>query len=263
MDASQFALTRLAAQILDPLMWVWALLVLAGVLWLWPRARHWGKRLALAAAAWLFLLGWEPSFKLAFRTIENVYPPVRDVPAEVQGMIVMGGGAEHDSTIDDAPHVFADFSIERLSRSWALAHAHPKWTVVFTGNYGKGTVQPAARTEAQAALDYWKAKGLPPNPVLMEERSHNTAENAMHTARLLGDRKAQPWLLVTSAWHMPRAMTAYRRAGVNVQAYPVDFRVRQPLSWSNYSLSKGRYMWHMVITEHVARVAVWWQVGWG
>jgi uncharacterized SAM-binding protein YcdF (DUF218 family) len=260
MNSEQFAFTRLAAQALDPLAWVWVLATAGVLLYLWRRTRPVGGLLAVLSLVWLGLLGWEPAAKLAFRTIENRYDLPTDIPKDVAGLIVMGGGAESDSVIHETPHAFSDYSIERLSHSRTLALAHPHWTVVFTGHYGKGTVHPAPRTEAQAALDYWKSKGLPPNPIEMEERSHNTRENAVNTAQLLGDRKKKTWVLVTSAWHMPRAVTAYRMAGVNVLPYPVDFRVRQPIDWKNHSIAKGREMWHTVITEHAARLALWWQM---
>src|SRR3546814_14992278 len=60
--------------------------------------------------------------------------------------------------------------------------------------------------------------------VRFEAQSRNTAENARLTAALVGQGDGRPWLLVTSAWHMPRAVASFRAAGLEVLAYPVDFR---------------------------------------
>src|SRR3546814_4949394 len=67
-------------------------------------------------------------------------------------------------------------------------------------------------------------QGIDPARVRFEAQSRNTAENARLTAALVGQGDGRPWLLVTSAWHMPRAVASFRAAGLEVLAYPVDFR---------------------------------------
>ncbi len=57
-----------------------------------------------------------------------------------------------------------------------------------------------------------------------EEKSRNTWENAIFTRALVKPKPDETWLLVTSAWHMPRAMGIFRKAGFKVTAYPVDYR---------------------------------------
>ena len=57
----------------------------------------------------------------------------------------------------------------------------------------------------------------------MEDRSRNTVENAVFTRRLVDPKPGERWLLVTSAWHMPRAMGVFRKAGFAVEAFPVDW----------------------------------------
>ena len=48
-------------------------------------------------------------------------------------------------------------------------------------------------------------------------------------AKALADPKpGQRWLLITSAWHMPRAIGLFRKAGFNVEAWPVDYRTAGP-----------------------------------
>ena len=67
--------------------------------------------------------------------------------------------------------------------------------------------------------------------VRFEDKSRNTAQNARFSAALTKDDD-RPWLLITSASHMPRAVASFRAAGVSVLAYPVDFRTEPDhLSW--------------------------------
>ena len=66
------------------------------------------------------------------------------------------------------------------------------------------------------------AMGVPLSRVTIEDRSRNTQENARYVAQIVqADRR---WLLVTSAFHMPRAMGAFRAAGLDVTPWPVDYR---------------------------------------
>jgi uncharacterized SAM-binding protein YcdF (DUF218 family) len=65
---------------------------------------------------------------------------------------------------------------------------------------------------------------VPESQMLFENRSRNTFENAAFTKELVKPRPGEDWLLVTSAYHMPRAMGIFRAQGMNPLAFPVDYR---------------------------------------
>ena len=65
--------------------------------------------------------------------------------------------------------------------------------------------------------------GLEAGRVIYEERSRNTAENAKFSRDIARPQPGETWLLITSAFHMPRAVGCFRRAGWNVVPYPVDY----------------------------------------
>ena len=62
----------------------------------------------------------------------------------------------------------------------------------------------------------------------MERRSRNTLENAEFSKALVAPKHGERWLLVTSAFHMPRSVGLFRKAGFAVEPYPVDWRVGGP-----------------------------------
>ena len=66
--------------------------------------------------------------------------------------------------------------------------------------------------------------GLAAGRVIYEERSRNTSENAEFSLAIARPQPGETWLLITSAFHMSRAVGSFRRAGWNVVPYPVDFR---------------------------------------
>lgn len=62
----------------------------------------------------------------------------------------------------------------------------------------------------------------------MERASRNTLENAEFSKALVAPKPGERWLLVTSAFHMPRSVGLFRKAGFDVEPYPVDWRVGGP-----------------------------------
>src|SRR6185436_17105876 len=67
-------------------------------------------------------------------------------------------------------------------------------------------------------------RGLEASRITYERKSLNTEQNAVFAKAIALPKAGERWLLVTSAFHMPRAMGAFRAAGFDVVAYPVDFR---------------------------------------
>jgi uncharacterized SAM-binding protein YcdF (DUF218 family) len=74
------------------------------------------------------------------------------------------------------------------------------------------------------AKTLWRELGVPESQMIFEAGARNTYENALFTQALVQPRADQRWLLVTSAWHMPRAMGIFRALGMKPIAWPVDYR---------------------------------------
>ena len=87
--------------------------------------------------------------------------------------------------------------------------------------------------------------------VNLEFQSRTTRENAIRVAALLGERCKQHWLLVTSAWHMPRSMAEFQSVGCNATAYPVDFRTGEETSWTEYSMAGSLMAWQTALHEYL------------
>ena len=96
----------------------------------------------------------------------------------------------------------------------------PNFELIISG--GEGRLVPTGTTEAELAGVFYTAQGVDMKRVTLESQARTTRENAKRVAALLGERCKQPWLLVTSAWHMPRSMSEFQAVGCNVTAYPVD-----------------------------------------
>lgn len=106
-------------------------------------------------------------------------------------------------------------------------------------------------TKAGLAGVFYTELGMDVKHVTLESKARNTRENARQVAALLGERCKKPWLLVTSAWHMPRAMAEFQAVGCNVAAYPVDFRTGGETSWTEYSMAGSLMAWQTALHEYL------------
>ena len=124
---------------------------------------------------------------------------------------------------------------------------HDKLQLIFSG--GEGRLLATGVTEAELAQAFYKEQGVDMRRVTLEGGSRTTRENARQVAALLGDRCQQSWLLVTSAWHMPRSVPEFESVGCQVTPYPVDFRTGDSTPWTEYSLARSVMLWQVALHE--------------
>jgi uncharacterized SAM-binding protein YcdF (DUF218 family) len=108
-------------------------------------------------------------------------------------------------------------------------------------------------SESDSARLFFQEQGIPESRTIFENESRNTFENAKFSAKFAEPGKK--WILVTSASHMPRAMTTFKRFGWDVIAYPVDFRAESQGKYLSWSRGQGIENWNMFIHEIVGRAA--------
>ena len=130
---------------------------------------------------------------------------------------------------------------------------NPHLLLLFSG--GQSDLFARNVSVADAAREFYTSMGVRSERVMYERAARTTYENAVRSGAVPGVDKTKPWLLVTSAWHMPRSMALFRAAGWNVTAYPVDFRTGDQTPWTDYSLVRGATRWQMLLHEVVGLVA--------
>lgn len=237
----------------QPLAWV-ALLLIGALIGMHGR-RRWGLRLGWAALAVLIVQGWEPLPDALIRQLEARHPEVAaSTPlAGYAGLVVLGGALEPAYVWQSHSQPALNEAAERMTAALPLLQQSPKLRLLFTG--GDGQLFAGSLTEAQRAARFFATMGVAPDRLLLESASRTTYENALFSARLPGVDPRQPWLLLTSAWHMPRAFASFQRAGWNVTPYPVDFRTGSATPWTEYSLADGARKWHLLLHEAVGLLA--------
>lgn len=248
-----FTASKLLSFATQPLAWVF-LLLLVGLLGL-SIHRKWGVRMVWAAFSVLLLQGWEPLPDLLLRQLENQYsgPAAESSLLQYAGVVVLGGALEPAYIWEDHKQVALNDAAERMTAPVTLLQQNPHLRLLFTG--GEGELFAQGLTEAGRARIFFDSMGVAPQRLVYESASHTTYENAIFSATVPSINPALPWLLLTSASHMPRAMAIFLKAGWNVAPYPVDFRTGARTPWTRYSLADGAKKWQMVLHEWVGLLA--------
>jgi uncharacterized SAM-binding protein YcdF (DUF218 family) len=198
-----------------------SLILLGLFLSLFRRVRGFGIGLSLVFTLATIALGLLPIASYILLPLEERFPPFRDDGRPVDGIVLLGGSVEASDSVARGM-IVANESAERVLDTIQLAHCYPNARILISG--GGGTVFGDGAAEAPVIAEYFKSIGIDPARILVEDRSRTTAENATFSRELAKPRDGERWLLVTSAWHMPRAVGVFRKAEFTVTPYPVDFR---------------------------------------
>jgi uncharacterized SAM-binding protein YcdF (DUF218 family) len=229
-----------------------------GVLLLWTRFASAGRRLAVGSLVVLAILGLSPAGNALILPLEQRFPPWDAAAGAPDGIVVLGGAispnvsaARNDVALNEAA--------ERLTVVAELARRYPKARILFSG--GSGSLLPLydEGTEAEFAARALQSLGVPYGRVQLEDRSRDTDENAIFSKALARPKPGERWLLLTSAYHMPRAVGAFRQAGFPVEPYPVDWRTR---GWTDVfrpfaTIGDGLRLGDTAVREWVGLMVYW------
>lgn len=215
-----FTLSKVFWTIARPESWIVFLFGLSALA-LWRGRFRTGKNILWAGIILTVVIGAVPIGEALLRPLETRFASQPDV-SNPAGIIILGGGEDaRVMSVTGLPEV--NDAADRFFAGLALARVHPEARLIFTG--GSGSLLGQSYSGADVAQKLFENAGVPSERILLEANSRNTAENAALTFDLLDNPLEGPWLLVTSAFHMPRAVGSFCQAGwQNVVPFPVDFR---------------------------------------
>lgn len=197
-------------------------LAILALVWLLLAFRSRGPALLLLT---LLVAGWAAVvlFPVADRIAEPLearHPPPDALPAAVDGIVVLGGAVDWRVSASRR-QLNVGASAERVMAGAALARRYPDAALVFTGVSPEALAQDFRGTPGPRSLIFGPAfEGRDP---IFLSASASTYEDALLAVERLPRRPGDTWLLVTSAWHMPRAWATFRTLGWTTVPYPVDF----------------------------------------
>ena len=158
---------------------------------------------ALLATGWLYLCSTALFADYLSGTLERGFVPrAMSVIAPADAIVLLGGAMRGDTHMGTLPDL--NTHADRLVHAVALYKAGKAPVILLTGGG-----PPGARTEAQQMKDILAVMGVPGKQVLLENLSRDTHDNAVYCARILKAKGMQRILLVTSAYHMRRAVALF------------------------------------------------------
>lgn len=144
-----------------------------------------------------------------------------ELPQTIDGVVVLGGGLEGQINLARGGYEL-NSSGDRFVETAVLARRFPEARIVVSG--GIGALLLPGEADADTALRLFTALGVSPQRLILENKSRDTYENALFSKEMVQPGPGETWLLVTSAFHMPRSMALFRKAGFDVLPWPVDYR---------------------------------------
>ncbi|MEW5743065.1 MAG: YdcF family protein [Myxococcota bacterium] len=218
-----FFLSKTLDLLVDPWWWAFAL-VLAGVALLVRGARRrLGLVLAHTGLAVLVVFSLPAVSNRLWRALEAGEPDTFRAEATYDAVVLLGGAV---SPFGSTPEAVAwNDNVDRLTRTYELlASGKAKVAILSGGSLGT----PSLPTEAEYLARQLEAWGIAKERLVVEDQARNTRENATFTKALVTSRGLGRVLVVTSAFHMPRAAGCFRAAGVDFDTLKVDYRMREP-----------------------------------
>ncbi|WP_128543039.1 YdcF family protein [Larkinella soli] len=220
---------------------------------------HARRRAALIAA-----LGWLWIGGNGFLTNELAlwweYPPATlpASPAPRVGVVLTGGMIDVDA--EPKNRIYLGDQADRLGQALVLYKAGQIQKILISGGIGTIFVRNVA-DEGTMVERFLRLAGVPAKDILREPKSRNTHENALYSAPLLRRHlKGYTNVLITSAWHMRRAVGCFEKQGIRVVPYPAAFLSESRQYAPNHLLlptEKAFYNFYWLVHEWVGYLAYW------
>jgi uncharacterized SAM-binding protein YcdF (DUF218 family) len=219
-------LTRIFWLLVQPLTLVMLFVLLAFLLGFMKR-RGWSRFFLVLGGLLLFTTTFTTFGYQLITPLENRFQRPAE-PARIDGIVVLGGAMDGEVNTVRGGWEF-NRSGDRYLETLRLALTHPEARILVAA--GPAALALDQEREALAAQRMFTAFGIVPDRIILDDNSRNTEENAQFAKELAGDMTGQTWVLVTSAFHMPRSVGLFRMAEFPVIPWPADYLASGAEGW--------------------------------
>ncbi len=200
-----FILSKILAFVFSPTVWAVSLLAYS----LLTKNESRAKKTRISALVILYICCNSFLVDECFRAWEPTTPDIDKMNSRYEGAIVLGGIGDVDLRLGK---INFGHSGDRLFQTLPLYYQGRIKKLVFTG--GSGSIEFPEKREGIFVQKYLRSIHFPDSAMVFESNSKNTFENAVFTKKILDSLNIKgSFLLVTSAYHMPRAMAVFKKAG--------------------------------------------------
>lgn len=234
-------------------------LIVTGLILTKTRWQRWGKRLLVTGTVALLLIAFSPLGRQLVLPLEDRFPIQQQHTMkadEIDGIVVLGGAIHmHITDHRGVPSIVS--GAERIIEAVKLAKRFPSARIILAG--GPNTIASNPTPDSVIVKQLMTDMGINPERIEVEGRSRNTWQNAVLAKKLANPKSDENWYLVTSAYHMPRAIGCFRQVGFQVKAYPVDYLTggEKTRFWPFYYALDGVTITDIATKEWVGLLAYW------
>ena len=216
-----FLLSKLLDVFISPVAWVLVLLVASAA----SKRRDVARGLAGLAGVVLYVFSTGFVASRMAQALESTAQKTMRDDVTYDVVIVLGGLVDDQVTAVWGEPAYND-NVERLLVSYDLLRTGRARTAILSS--GVGHLGTAGVPESDTLVEQLVRWGIANDRLIAERSSRNTHENAVESKRIVDERGAKNVLMVTSAFHMPRAAGCFRKVGLAVDTLPVDRRTANP-----------------------------------
>lgn len=198
---------------------------------------------------WVMLLSFEPVGDLLLKPLEQTYPALIKTPADIDYVLVLGSGHKSDIKLPINAQL-SSTALARLSEGIRHYNNLSGAKLVVSGYSGPHDIHTHASMQQSTAV----ALGVDSKEIVMLEKPKDTVEEAAAMKEVVGSK---PFILVTSASHMPRAFAIFSAEGLNPIAAPTDYHVQGESEWLHMPRGEGLCRSDIAFHEYLGLVWEW------
>lgn len=244
-----FVLKKIIGYWLMPLPFAFGLITAGLLLLVFRRAPRTRNALLLTGVFWLMACSNSWVSRQLIRPLESEYSPVPElaagapVPAPLAGcrFVAVLGSGHTDAPGFSANNQLSSNALARITEAVRLLRVLPDARLIVSG-----PGDPGRPTHADILAQTAEMLGVSPGRIVRIDQARDTEEESLELHRFAGDA---PVALVTSAWHMSRAIALCRHAGVKAVPCPTDFaaapgpenQLADYLGWQAESLQRSTW----------------------
>ena len=247
-----FILSKVLTFLIRPIIWALALIILG----LWARKPKRQRRFVMIGFAIIYFFSIPYIFDTVCHQWEYQSITADQITTPYDIGVLLGGYSAHKVKPSHDRYNFNERA-NRFNNTIELYFKGKVKKILLTG--GSGSLDEPKFFEAKEVAKYLATLGIPKEDIIIESLSRNTHENALFTEAILNKQvnRESKLLLITSAWHMRRAMGCFEKEGLVVTPFSVDFLTESvPISLQRlfYPNTFVLVKWEILIKEWVGYV---------
>lgn len=248
MESLFFVAAKISWLLVQPDVWILVLCVLATVFCYRGKYLQTRKMLVVLSAL-IIAISVFPVGEWLMHPLESRFQAPNTLPQQVDGIITLGGG-EYPFLSRQWQQVELGEAVERYTAFMQLIKRYPSARAVVSS--GSGSLTDQSAKGADVIKLFLQQQGVNTEGIIFERQSRNTYENLFFSREKVQPKANENWLIITSAYHMPRVIGVAQKLGWKLIPYPVDhYSAKQNLLRTNFNFSANLSLLNAALHEYL------------